>query len=576
MTSFRQPDSLEAQEELLVRYAEEHQLTVVRVYRDSASGRDFDGRADFLRMIADVRAGADFSLILVRDVSRWSRSENLDEAGYYEFLCRSEGVGVLYVAEGLGGDLSPYTALLKSVKRAMAAEFTRERRRQIVAAQIRAVQRGFWPHGSVPYGMRRVLVDECGRHLRDLAPGERKTIAGLRVKMAPGCPDHVAVVRSIFRWYVDEGKSAQDIAERLNHDEVPSPSGGKWWNPVVAHILRNETYTGTLVHFVRGRDSRKDFLNLRDHENDRVIRCPNAHPAIVSPDLWQRAQTALRDRGWRRSDADLLSDLSTHADCWFPSGEHTPFNVTGSELRTGYGVPDDQVVGSAITAALAEIHSSIQQQLPVTELEPRSWCIHNLLRVRFVLSLPHAIDSFLRWKFSVPTEENVDVVLGLGFSPPPGPRHVDTFAFDVRRFKRRGAPQLRCPALDPTKWHGRMKRIATTSAIAPALRELISFRDARAEARLLEVVRSFPDPPTIPALAEALGWSKEATRLVQRALLAKGHLSRALPRAPSRNPQTCACGDTRMLFPRSISKLRDQPYVCPPCLRIIRRREARS
>ena len=76
-----QPDSLAAQEELLRAHATAAAHEVVGVYSDSASGKYTDKRDGFQRLINDVKKGPEFNAILVRDVSRWSRAENTDEAG---------------------------------------------------------------------------------------------------------------------------------------------------------------------------------------------------------------------------------------------------------------------------------------------------------------------------------------------------------------------------------------------------------------------------------------------------------------------------------------------------------------
>src|SRR5262249_26063695 len=154
--------------------------------------------------------------VLVRDVSRWSRAENTDEAGYYEFVCRSHGIQVLYAEESFGPYDSPYALLLKSVKRAMAAEFSLERARLVRFAAARVAREGFWPTGGVPYGMKRVLTDETGKILKDLARGDRKALAGQRVKFAPGDMAHIAVVRRIFESYAAGQNGAPGIAAELN------------------------------------------------------------------------------------------------------------------------------------------------------------------------------------------------------------------------------------------------------------------------------------------------------------------------------------------------------------------------
>jgi len=74
-----QADSLCSQAELLHAYAAGHDYAVVAVYADSASGRTVDERSEFQRLIAHVRRGR-FDAILVRDVSRWGRFANPDEA----------------------------------------------------------------------------------------------------------------------------------------------------------------------------------------------------------------------------------------------------------------------------------------------------------------------------------------------------------------------------------------------------------------------------------------------------------------------------------------------------------------
>jgi DNA invertase Pin-like site-specific DNA recombinase len=160
-----QPDSLAAQEERLRSHAAALGHEVVRVYSDSASGKRVERRDAFQRLIEDVKVGPDFEAVLVRDVSRWSRAENTDEAGYYEFICRSHGVQVLYADEAFGPEQSPYAPLLKSVKRAMAAEFSLEKARVVRSSAARLVRQGFWPIGcsvKPPKNLIAVPCPACG------------------------------------------------------------------------------------------------------------------------------------------------------------------------------------------------------------------------------------------------------------------------------------------------------------------------------------------------------------------------------------------------------------------------------
>src|ERR1035437_6071921 len=316
-----QPDSLAAQEELLRAHAAAQAHEVVRVYSDSASGKRIDKGDTFQRLIDDVKHGPDFVAVLVRDVSRWSRAENTDEAGYYEFLCRTNGVQVLYVDESFGPEQSPYALLMKSVKRAMAAEFSLEKARTVHSSHARLVRQGFWPTGSVPYALKRVLVDE-GIEIRVLEPGDRKVLSNQRVKFALGDPSQVGIVRRIFTAYVG-GASVKMIAGDLVADGIPSSRQSCWTPGMVSYVLQNDAYSGALVYWFRNGERPSALLNLRDSDSDRVVRCENAHPAIIEKGLWDTVQARLRAASTRRTDAMLLDDQRAAHRRWEP-GSHAP------------------------------------------------------------------------------------------------------------------------------------------------------------------------------------------------------------------------------------------------------------
>ena len=55
-----QPESLNVQEERLREYASKHDLKIVDVFADSASGLSIKGRTEFQRLAEVVRRGANF------------------------------------------------------------------------------------------------------------------------------------------------------------------------------------------------------------------------------------------------------------------------------------------------------------------------------------------------------------------------------------------------------------------------------------------------------------------------------------------------------------------------------------
>jgi len=81
MSTDLQRYSIANQAAAIAAYALEKQFTIVRTYLDEGrSGLTIKGRAGLIEMIDDVQSGrADFGHILVYDVSRWGRFQDVDE-----------------------------------------------------------------------------------------------------------------------------------------------------------------------------------------------------------------------------------------------------------------------------------------------------------------------------------------------------------------------------------------------------------------------------------------------------------------------------------------------------------------
>ena len=101
MSTEHQKYSTENQAQIIEEYALRRGLEVVRTYADAGkSGLRLDGRDSLQQLLSDVQTGAaDFTDILVYDVSRWGRFQDADQSAYYEFVCRRAGVAVHYCAE---------------------------------------------------------------------------------------------------------------------------------------------------------------------------------------------------------------------------------------------------------------------------------------------------------------------------------------------------------------------------------------------------------------------------------------------------------------------------------------------
>jgi DNA invertase Pin-like site-specific DNA recombinase len=308
MSTEHQQYSLDNQAEAIKLYARKHQMEIVRTYTDAGkSGLTLENRAGLRQLIEDVETGSPgYSVILVYDISRWGRFQDADESAYYEYRCRRADIAVHYCTEPFANDGSLATALIKALKRAMAAEYSRELSAKVFAGQARLIELGFRQGGQAGYGFRRLLVDQDGKAKFVLHAGEQKSIATDRIILIPGPSEEIEVVREVFRLYALDRLSPADIAKELNDRGVRAAGGRSWTRFVIRDMVTNPKYIGANVS---NRWSGKLRRQRIRNPPEMWIRRDNAFQAIVDPELFRQAEVVAASRLGFYSDEQLLEHL---------------------------------------------------------------------------------------------------------------------------------------------------------------------------------------------------------------------------------------------------------------------------
>lgn len=263
-----QSASLAAQESGARAWCEAHAATVVEVYSDEGtSGAQWD-RPGLQRMLDDVRTTPrPWDVLVVRDLDRISR----DALRLGLAVERLQGYGARCIAWSTGEEIQPdpmaralllLRGVLAEQERAMIAHRTRTALRQRAEA-------GFVTGGSV-FGYATERDDAGARYVVD--------------------PVEAPVVVEIYERHA-AGESARKIAKDLNVRGVPSPRSdgggtGSWCGESVLTILRSTRYRGEAT-WGRIGSRYREGARITERRTD-VVRYEV--PAIVTPDLWQRAQ----------------------------------------------------------------------------------------------------------------------------------------------------------------------------------------------------------------------------------------------------------------------------------------------
>lgn len=313
MSTDHQRYSTENQREAIQRYAAQHGFAIVRTYADEGkSGLSLDGRDALKQLIQDVQTPHPyFEAILVYDISRWGRFQDADESAYYEHVCRRAGIRVLYCAEPFENDGSPMSVIMKSVKRAMAGEYSRELSNKVFMGQCRLIELGFRQGGSPGFGLRRMLLDEHRTPKTQLLAGERKSLQTDRVILIPGPADETAVVREIYEQFVHRRAAERDIAQHLNDIGLRTDLGRPWTRGTVHQLLTNEKYVGNNVY---NRTSFKLKQKRVRNSPDMWVRNEGAFASVVPIELFNAAQQLIADRAHRFDESTMLELLKSLYD----------------------------------------------------------------------------------------------------------------------------------------------------------------------------------------------------------------------------------------------------------------------
>jgi site-specific DNA recombinase len=169
--------------------------------------------------------------------------------------------------------------------------------------------RGFEQHtldgyniGGAPYGYAPDRIPHPNP--AKAAQGRTKTRLALDPKRAP-------VVAQIFAWRTVDKLGVTTITNRLNADPAayPSPKPGGWTATTVYALLSNPKYTGHMVYGRRRSAGRRRFRTVPPDQ--WIWTAEPTHPAIITRQTWDTAQTIAAGHATARDDAQPSTHPAT-------------------------------------------------------------------------------------------------------------------------------------------------------------------------------------------------------------------------------------------------------------------------
>ena len=258
-----------------------------------------------------------FEVILVWKFSRFTRKR--EHAVAFKSMLRRKGIRVVSITEH--ADDSPTGKLMEAIIESVDEFYSENLAQDVVRGMREAASRGFFLGSKASFGYRRVKVSDGVK--------ERPT---LEVD-----PATAPVVKEIFESSL-QGNGLKEICKALN-DRGATNRGKRWYKGGLHYLLTNEAYTGTAVWGRTGKGEKAQD----------PVRVEGAWPALVSRQLFDAVQQAMRDRApkvqrpGRVGSKFLLSGLLKCGVCGRPysgqgakSGQYG-YYICGTLFREGAG-----------------------------------------------------------------------------------------------------------------------------------------------------------------------------------------------------------------------------------------------
>lgn len=254
-------NSIAYQTEHIEKYCDEHDITLLKIYKDEAQSGTNADRAGFQSLIRDAKTGL-FSTVVIYDISRGSR----DVGDWFTFrkMMLSLGIEVISVSQKLGDITNSADFLFELISVGMGqSEVLNNRQKSIDGVAIKAKQ-GVFLGGTPPLG----YDVQNGNYI--INPSEART------------------VKKIFEMYA-AGYSYDNMLDNLKG--TPGKFGKPLGKNSFSSILRNERYIGTYTWNKRKMKLLRKWAG--GTPNPDCVRIENSIPPIIDKELWEEVQKRL-------------------------------------------------------------------------------------------------------------------------------------------------------------------------------------------------------------------------------------------------------------------------------------------
>jgi hypothetical protein len=301
----RQDDPNETIEQVLSKHETILQEFMVReygfcipeehIYREVCSGESIESREEIKKVLARIEDKSVVGVVCI-EPSRLSRGDLIDCGSLIQHLRYTKTLVVTpTITYNLENKMERKFFQDELLRGNDYLEYTKE---ILFRGRVASAKRGNFVHNFAPYGYDRIKI-------------------GKDYTLTPN--DNAKYVKMMFEWFVN-GESYYGVCQKLTKIGAPTMKGGEWESSAVRGIIDNKIYIGKIVYCATKEtivieDGKKKKKTLRNQE-DSIIIVNGKHPAIISDELFEKAQERKKICAARcKLNSKLLNPLSSILYC---------------------------------------------------------------------------------------------------------------------------------------------------------------------------------------------------------------------------------------------------------------------
>ena len=328
--------SIEAQQRAIQNYADNNGYEIVEWYIDRAVSGQTVNRPDFQRLCRQIKSNdCNFSAVIVHKLDRFSR--NVVDTFQYQQFFSDNYIELVSVEENFNGDdfILGLNALLNQ-------RYVQNLSKEVMKGMKERAHKSLFNGGNAPLGYK--IVDDK----YEIEEAE------------------AVIVRAIFQMAAD-GYGYNSIIQELNRKGYRTRKGNTFGKNSCYDLLRNEKYKGVYTFNKAAKRNSKRKRNMHKYKDEsEIIRIENAIPAIVSPELWERANASRRLTAKTSTNAKfpyLLSGLVYCGECGCKMhGNHRKYG------ESGYNTYKCNKQANKLTCDSREVRADVLEEFVIDNL----------------------------------------------------------------------------------------------------------------------------------------------------------------------------------------------------------------